>query len=139
MCHVLFKQLFIGTYQKIIIFEDFSDLWKNLFNFYSLNISYLYSASQVKDLSKLSKTSSEALLKNIRWKGFQNSIWDMCELETSKQLILIFQVTNLDRPIGLTVLSNGNVVVGVSGQDQVRIYNDQGDFVKKIASKRAFR
>jgi hypothetical protein len=63
----------------------------------------------------------------------------MCELETSKQLILIFQVTNLDRPIGLTVLSNGNVVVGVSGQDQVRIYNDQGDFVKKIASKRAFR
>jgi hypothetical protein len=32
-------------------------------------------------------------------------------------------------PTDLMVLSNGNVVVGVSGQDQVRIYNDEDDFV----------
>ena len=49
------------------------------------------------------------------------------------------QITNLDRPIGLTALNNGNVVVGVSGSDEVRIYDKNARLIMKLKPKRPFR
>ena len=45
----------------------------------------------------------------------------------------------MNRPIGLTVLDKGDVVVGVSGEDEVRMYDKTGKMIRKVEPRRPFR
>ncbi len=37
-----------------------------------------------------------------------------------------FVVSDIDRPIGITVLANGDIVVGASGENAVKVYSPEG-------------
>ena len=50
------------------------------------------------------------------------------------------EIPNLKRPIGITILPhNKNIVVGVTGDDQVHIYDPNGNLVKILEPGREFR
>ena len=41
-------------------------------------------------------------------------------------------ISKIDRPIGIALLPNGNIVIGVTGKDSVNIFNDKGMDEAKI-------
>jgi hypothetical protein len=53
---------------------------------------------------------------------------------------LDFAVEKVASPIGICVLPvSGNIVVGVTGEDAVKIYSPKGEFLKAVVPSRDFR
>ena len=53
---------------------------------------------------------------------------------------LVYEIKNIDRPIGIIVLNNTKtIVISEQGKNQVKMYNPDGSTKKVVEPKRAFK